>query len=344
MPPPPNPIPLPTLETFTKTTLHLPQATLTRHPKIEGDDHMIFTITESPNHLLRVTKPRKDRPLNGTQMQQFDIAIRELIAGEYVARGLSGDIIPRSVGHEVLTGDGVYAVSLETMLDGTGLVRGGLRQYLSERTVEGLVELMRVLKEVNVSGLEGRLRDLGMVGFEVPFIEWPEIRGMRERAVVAWRRLVSKGQIMGVDFGVKDEGEFEGLGERKTAFIDRVRYPGEGVSRQVLIHNDIKGEHILVDSDGRITGILDWADAGVGYPATDISGLVLTVGMRLAVRIAREVEYNEDEVLQGLMQARCECVLRLDDRLNGDDELTPVDLLKGQLVLSMEDCEYVDSL
>ncbi|KAJ1713403.1 hypothetical protein NYO67_4482 [Aspergillus flavus] len=339
----PNPIPLPTLSTFTQTTLNIPSATLTRHPKIEGDDHMIFTIAESPHHLLRVTKPRKDRPLTGTQMQKFDIAVRELVASEYVSRGLDGDIIPRAVAHEVLSGDGVYAVSLETMLDGTGLCRGGLGEFLSERTVGGLVELMSVMKGVDISGLEGRLRDLG-VGFEVPFIPWPEIRGMRERAVIAWRRLVSRGQILAGDFGVTDGDEFEGLGERKTAFIDRVKRPDEGVSRKVLIHNDIKGEHILVDSDGGITGILDWADAGVGYPATDIAGLVLTVGMRLAVRIAREVGYNEDEVLQGLMQARCECVLRLDDRLNGDDEMTPVDLLKGQLVLSMEDCELVDCM
>ncbi|KAB8256307.1 hypothetical protein BDV32DRAFT_161206 [Aspergillus pseudonomiae] len=340
--PTPNPIPLPTLEAFTKRTLHLTQATLTRHPKIEGDDHMIFTISESPGHLLRVTKPREDRPLSlGTEMQRFDIAVRRLIAAEYAVRGLSGDIIPKSVGHEVLTGDGVHAVSMETKLEGVGLHRGGLTG-LTERTVEGLVEMMRVMKGVDLEGLGGRLKDLGVVGFEVPFIPWPEIRGMRERAVVAWRRLVSRGQILGDDYGVKDGDDFEALGERKTAFIGRVMDMDDETSRRVLIHNDIKGEHILVGSDGRITGILDWADAGVGYPATDIAGLVLTVGPRLAIRIAREVGYAEDEILQGLIQARCECVLRLDDRLNGDDELTPIDLLKGQLVLSMEDCELVD--
>ncbi|OGM43819.1 hypothetical protein ABOM_007552 [Aspergillus bombycis] len=337
----PNPIPLLTLETFAKATLHLAHATLTRHPQIEGDDHMIFTISESPGHLLRVTKPRQDRPLIlGTHMQRFDIAVRELIADEYVARGLSGDIIPKSLGHEVLTGDGVHAVSMETRLEGVGLHRGGLTG-LTERTVQGFVEMMSVLKGVDIGGLEGRLKGLGVVGFEVPFIPWPEIRGMRERAVVAWRRLVNRGQIVGGDYKVEDGDDFEGLGERKMAFIGRVRDMDE-TSRRVLIHNDIKGEHILVDSDGRITGLLDWADAGVGYPATDIAGLVLTVGPRLAVRIAREVGYVEDEILQGLMQARCECVLRLDDRLNGDDELTPIDLLKGQLVLSMEDCELVD--
>ncbi|KAE8382276.1 hypothetical protein BDV26DRAFT_253693 [Aspergillus bertholletiae] len=334
---PENRIPLLTLQTFTTSTLNLPQATLTRHAQIEGDDHMIFTIEESPGYLLRVTKPRRDRPLTGTEMHGFDIAVRGLMVCEYEGRGLSGDIIPRSVGREVLSTDGVHAVSMETRLEGIGLHRGGLR---SERTVTGLVELMRVLKGIDIGALEERLG----LGFEVPVIRVPGLRGMRERAIVAWRRLVGRGQIDAGDYPVREGGDFEGLAERKMAFIDRVRDFDEGDSVRVLIHNDIKGEHILVDSDGRITGILDWADAGIGYAATDIAGLALTVGTQLAVRIAREVGYEDPEILQGLMQARSECVLRLDDRLNGDDEMTPVDLLKGQLVLAMEDCDLVDGL
>lgn len=102
-----------------------------------------------------------------------------------------------------------------------------------------------------------------------------------------------------------------------------------------LIHNDVKGEHILIyPQSGRITGILDWADAGIGDAAADIAGLVLTVGGNIAKEIAREAGYGENQILQGVLQARCECVLRLDNRLNGDDRLSSMDLLQDQLFLS----------
>jgi aminoglycoside phosphotransferase (APT) family kinase protein len=125
--------------------------------------------------------------------------------------------------------------------------------------------------------------------------------------------------------------------EKKTAMLEKIQYLSSEYS-PTLVHNDIKGEHILVDpQSGRITGILDWADAGIGNPAVDIAGLVLTVGNDLAKRIAREVGYGENQILQGVLQARCECVLRLDDRLNGGDKLSPVGLLRDQLFLSLED-------
>lgn len=50
-----------------------------------------------------------------------------------------------------------------------------------------------------------------------------------------------------------------------------------------LIHNYIKGEHILVYLQSSwITGILIWADAGIGNTAADITGLVLTVRGNIA--------------------------------------------------------------
>ncbi|KAF5862602.1 hypothetical protein ETB97_011507 [Aspergillus alliaceus] len=328
----PTPVPISTLQTFTTTTLSLPTATLTRQSKIEGDDHMIYLITESPSHILRVTKPRpgENRLLPGFQMQAFDIAIRGLIREEYLARGLDADLIPASIGHKVMSEDGVYAASVETKLTGTGL-HLDVEKNTSEATVRGLVELMRVMRGVDVRSLEERLG----VGFSVPSIPFPDLRVWRERAILGWKRLIRLGQV---DYG--DQAEAEGLVERKTEFIQRIRDLSDH-SCQVFIHNDIKGEHILVDGCGRITGILDWADAGIGCAATDIAGLVLTVGTRLATRIAAEVGYGEDEILRGVMQARCECVSRLDERLNGGDEFSPIPLLKDQLALSLEECELV---
>jgi hypothetical protein len=264
-------------------------------------------------------------------MLTFDIAIRNLIRDQYRARGLSADAIPISVASRFLSQDGVYAASLETRLPGVGLhlVRP------TEETVRGLVELVSVLKGVGMVDLEAEM------GAGVPRIPFPELRNLREKAIQVWRRLVGNGQVAGHEYGVEDGIEIEELIERKTEFIDVVP-PQDGSSDRVLVHNDFKGEHFLVDPDsGRITGILDWADAGIGYPATDIAGLVLTVGTRLAARIAAEVGYGTEEILRGVMLARCGCVLRLDERLDGGNEFMPLDLLRDQLALSLGSCELV---
>ncbi len=44
--------------------------------------------------------------------------------------------------------------------------------------------------------------------------------------------------------------------------------------REVLLHADLGGEHLLIDPDtSRVTGIIDWTDMEWGDPARDFSGL-----------------------------------------------------------------------
>lgn len=38
-----------------------------------------------------------------------------------------------------------------------------------------------------------------------------------------------------------------------------------------LVHGDLHAGHLLLDEDGRVTGILDWTEAHVGDPATDFA-------------------------------------------------------------------------
>jgi macrolide phosphotransferase len=38
-----------------------------------------------------------------------------------------------------------------------------------------------------------------------------------------------------------------------------------------LVHGDLHAGHMLVEKDGRVTGLLDWTDAGVGDPAVDFA-------------------------------------------------------------------------
>ena len=39
----------------------------------------------------------------------------------------------------------------------------------------------------------------------------------------------------------------------------------------VVVHGDIGPEHVLCDDDGRLNGVIDWADARVGDPAIDFA-------------------------------------------------------------------------
>ncbi|MGY5059847.1 aminoglycoside phosphotransferase family protein [Streptomyces sp. 900105755] len=98
----------------------------------------------------------------------------------------------------------------------------------------------------------------------------------------------------------------------------------------VLVHHDLKGEHLVVSADGRVRGVLDWTDAAVGDPAEDIAGLALAVGSGAAVRAATLAGYGARPCLRGLWLARCDTVIRLTDRLEGRDD-SPLPLLRTQL-------------
>jgi aminoglycoside phosphotransferase (APT) family kinase protein len=98
----------------------------------------------------------------------------------------------------------------------------------------------------------------------------------------------------------------------------------------VLVHHDLKGEHLVVSADGRVRGVLDWTDAAVGDPAEDIAGLALAVGSGAAVRAATLAGYGARPCLRGLWLARCDTVIRLTDRLEGRDD-SPLPLLRTRL-------------
>ena len=58
---------------------------------------------------------------------------------------------------------------------------------------------------------------------------------------------------------------------------DETPAPFEGAAS--LVHNDLWAEHILVDSrSGRVSGIIDWADAVIGDPAIDFACLYTWYG------------------------------------------------------------------
>ncbi|WP_431988186.1 aminoglycoside phosphotransferase family protein [Streptomyces parvulus] len=85
----------------------------------------------------------------------------------------------------------------------------------------------------------------------------------------------------------------------------------------VLVHRGLTGEHLVVAADGRVRGVLGWADAVLGDPAEDIAGLALSVGSPAAVRAATLAGYGARPCLRGLWLARCDTVVALADALAG---------------------------
>lgn len=55
--------------------------------------------------------------------------------------------------------------------------------------------------------------------------------------------------------------------------------PPEPTGPHPLLHNDLATEHVLVDpGTGRLTGLIDWTDAGFGDPANDFVGVFAAWG------------------------------------------------------------------
>ncbi|MEV5985351.1 phosphotransferase [Streptomyces sp. NPDC052051] len=95
----------------------------------------------------------------------------------------------------------------------------------------------------------------------------------------------------------------------------------------VLVHHNLRGDHLVVSGDGRVRGVLGWTDAIVGDPAEDIAQLAVTLGAPAAVRAATLAGYGARPCLRGLWLARCDTLVRLADGLEGRDR-TPLPVLR----------------
>ncbi|MBO1335511.1 phosphotransferase family protein [Streptomyces sp. VRA16 Mangrove soil] len=137
----------------------------------------------------------------------------------------------------------------------------------------------------------------------------------------------------GVVQRLDEDGEFEAV-RLKQLTAQAVAQLGPQPDA-VLVHHDLKGEHLIVSADGRVRGVLDWAAAVVGDPAEDIAGLAVAVGARAAVRSATLAGYGARVCLRGLWLARCDALLRLAARLHGD-EGRPAAVLRVQLERAWE--------
>ncbi|MFD4546514.1 aminoglycoside phosphotransferase family protein [Streptomyces sp. NPDC058251] len=139
---------------------------------------------------------------------------------------------------------------------------------------------------------------------------------------------------------VRAAEELAGADEFDPARLAQLNAPAAGQlaaqpGAAFLVHHDLKGEHLVVGTDGRVRGVLGWTGTVIGDPAEDIAGLAIAVGAPAAVRAATLAGYGARPCLRGLWLSRCDTVIRLADRLQGRDD-SPVPLLETQLLRAWE--------
>ncbi|MGW0707165.1 aminoglycoside phosphotransferase family protein [Streptomyces sp. NPDC002643] len=154
------------------------------------------------------------------------------------------------------------------------------------------------LGEADLAGLLAGLREVPLRQAEalgVPRLASRSLEALRATAGRAAR-------------GFADADEFDAtrLGQLTSANVAQL-----AASAAVLVHHDLRGEHLVVSADGRVRGVLGWAQAVVGDPAEDIAALAAAIGSPAAVRSATLAGYGPRPCLRGLWLARCDTVVAL---------------------------------
>jgi aminoglycoside phosphotransferase (APT) family kinase protein len=99
----------------------------------------------------------------------------------------------------------------------------------------------------------------------------------------------------------------EPLRSRVVAFLDGPM-PKSVPFESRLVHDDLGDAHFLLDSaTGRVSGVLDWADASIGDPAVDFGGLWQWLGEPLVDRALRV--YRGSAVDDGLWERARACAV-----------------------------------
>ncbi|MFF1295940.1 MULTISPECIES: aminoglycoside phosphotransferase family protein [unclassified Streptomyces] len=241
-------------------------------------------------HVLRLAPDRE-----AALRQRRELRLRDLVRPHIPAA------VPASVAHGEWTPGLTY--TLDALLPG-----GSAREHDVSAVGEAdLAALLTGLREVPARQAE----TLG-----VPRTAPRSLEALRRAAERSARRLAAADEF--------DAGRLHQL--TSAAAVQLAAQPGTAV----LVHHGLTGDHLVVSADGRVRGVLGWAEAIVGDPAEDIAGLALAVGSPAAVRAATLAGYGARPCLRGLWLARCDAVVRLAQRLEGRGA-TPLPELRVQL-------------
>ncbi|MFJ8026978.1 aminoglycoside phosphotransferase family protein [Streptomyces sp. NPDC096311] len=241
-------------------------------------------------HVLRLAPDRET-----AVRRRRELRLRDLV------RPLVGVAVPTSVAHGDWAGGLPY--TLDTRLPG----RSGEAQDVSAVGEADLAGLLTGLREVPVRQAEA----LGVPRVAPRSLE--ELRTAAERA--------AEGLAAADEF---DPGRLAQLTQPAAGQL------AAQTAAAVLVHHDLRGDHLVVSADGRVRGVLGWAGAVLGDPAEDIAGLAIAVGAPAAVRAATLADYGARPCLRGLWLSRCDTVIRLAEHLRGRGE-GPLPLLRTQL-------------
>ncbi|MEU5977907.1 phosphotransferase [Streptomyces sp. NPDC047315] len=259
----------------------------------EGSEHVTWTI--GTDRVLRMAVD-EDTSLRQRRELRLRDALREHLPVAVPRSLAAGEWAPG------------LAYTVDTLLPGLSAERRTV-SGTGEQDLSGLLAGLRSYDAGNIEGGAGG--DEGDGGLGLPSEPWRDLAELKARALVAARQLAA-------------DREFD-----PTLVERRLHTPPAPEPSVVLLHNDLKGEHLLVDEDGALTGVLDWTDAALGDPAEDIAGLALSVGASAAVRAAALASYGPQVCLRGLWLARCDTLLNLADALYGQDD-SPIPLLRSQ--------------
>ncbi|MFJ7077359.1 aminoglycoside phosphotransferase family protein [Streptomyces sp. NPDC098781] len=202
---------------------------------------------------------------------------------------------------------GEWAPGLTYTLDTKVPGGSGARHDISAVGEADLAALLTGLREVPVRQAE----TLG-----VPRAAPRSLEALRRAAEAAAARLA-------------DADEFDAARLRQLTQPAAVQLAAQPTAA-VLVHHGLTPDHLVVSADGRVRGVLGWADTALGDPAEDIAGLARAVGSPAAVRAATLAGYGARPCLRGLWLARCDALLHLADRLDGKSD-TPPPTLRAQL-------------
>ncbi|WP_282700398.1 aminoglycoside phosphotransferase family protein [Streptomyces sp. CC219B] len=246
-------------------------------------------------HVLRLAPDRE-----AAVRLRRELRLRDLVRGHVPVA------VPTSVAH------GEWAPGLPYTLD-TKVPGGSAEQHdVSALGEADLAALLTGLREVPARTAEA----LG-----VPRTSPRSLEGLRRGAERAAVRLAAADEF--------DPARLRQL--TQSAAVQLAAQPGS----TVLVHHGLTGEHLVVSADGRVRGVLGWADTVLGDPAEDIAGLARAVGSPAAVRAATLAGYGARPCLRGLWLARCDTVVRLAEALDGGSG-TPLGPLRHQLRLAWE--------
>jgi aminoglycoside 2''-phosphotransferase len=120
-----------------------------------------------------------------------------------------------------------------------------------------------------------------------------------------------------VPLGVVRLDEFEDIGTVRTETLEELAQVRPKLEREVydpcrafvsddgrafpteppracLLHGDLDAEHLLIDPDGRLAGLIDWADACLGDPAYDFKFLWVWPGDDFIARVLEQYTSSVD--------------------------------------------------